>query len=165
MNRIVRGYLLLCALLLLSGCVKAVRPASDDALQVAAVPDAVHSSTAAREEMTRVARAGMTTLYYDETSRSIALYDANSGVLWRALPETENADAAMAELELLVDGQRVTLNTQAHCTKESGLSVTRTETGLLLEYQLDANLPDERHYTCTVYQNGDPRTPFEIPNT
>ena len=84
MNRIVRGYLLLCALLLLSGCVKAVRPASDDALQVAAVPDAVHSSTAAREEMTRVARAGMTTLYYDETSRSIALYDANSQTLWRS---------------------------------------------------------------------------------
>ena len=145
MNKIVRGCLLLCALLLFSGCVNRVKPASDSTLTVSASPDAVRSSTAAREEMTRVARAGMTTLYYDETSRSIALYDANSGVLWRALPETENADAAMAELELLVDGQRVTLNTQAHCTKESGLSVTRTETGLLLEYQLDANLPDERH--------------------
>ncbi len=144
MNRIVRGYLLLCALLLLSGCVKAGRPASDDALQVAAVPDAVHSSTAAREEMTRVARAGMTTLYYDETSRSIALYDANSGVLWRALPETANTDAAMAEVELLVDGQRIALNTQDHCKAENGLSVTQTGTGLLLQYQLDADLPDAR---------------------
>ena len=26
------------------------------------------------------------------------------------------------------------------------------------------NLPDNRHYICTVYQNGEPMTPFEIPD-
>lgn len=33
------------------------------------------------------------------------------------------------------------------------------------EQPVTINLPDNRHYTCTVYQNGEPLTPFEIPNT
>jgi len=144
-NKIVRGCLLLCALLVLGGCVSRIQPAQIDTLQAAAQPGAIHSSRAAREEMTRVARAGMTTLYYEETSRSIALYDANSKTLWRALPEAETTGAAMLELELLVNGQRVTLNTQDHCSSDRGLTVTQTETGLQLMYQFDADLSDTLH--------------------
>jgi serine/threonine-protein kinase len=33
------------------------------------------------------------------------------------------------------------------------------------EQPVTVNLPDNRHYTCTVYQNGEPMEPFEIPNT
>ena len=32
------------------------------------------------------------------------------------------------------------------------------------EQPVTVNLPDDRHYICTVYQNGEPMTPFEIPN-
>ena len=142
MNKLVRWGLLLCALLLLGGCVNRMRPAQDDTLQAAARPDAVHSSTAHREEMTRVARAGMTTLYYDESCRGIALYDANSQTLWRSLPQTDTPNAAMLELELLVNGQSVTLNTQDHCPAETGLTVTETEDGLLLHYRFDAAVSD-----------------------
>ena len=37
--------------------------------------------------------------------------------------------------------------------------------GMDREQPVTVNLPDNRHYTCTVYQNGEPMTPFEIPNT
>ena len=131
------------ALLLLSltGCAKRIKPAA--APVVLPQTAGVHHCSKPREDMTRVLRAGMTVLYFDETSGSIALYDANSKQLWRALPEAETPDAAMLTMDLLVNGQPLTLNSQDHCAKENGVSMRKTDDGLQLTYRFAATLPDD----------------------
>ncbi len=132
--------LALCLCLLLSGCGRffaRVRPASLPAALSAATGE--HGCARPREEMTRVSRAEMTVLYYDEQSRSIAVYDANAGTLWRALPEEANAAAAMLTLTVLADGQILTLNTQDDCDTAK-TAVTQTDDGVLLRYRFRKTL-------------------------
>ena len=142
--------LLLC-LLLLTGCGRyadRVRPAAQEAAALAE-PGGVHGCALPREEMTRVARAEMTVLYYDEQSRSIAVYDANAGKLWRALPEQADEAAAMLTLTVLADGQVLTLNTQDNCDPAQTL-VTQSGDGVSFLYRFDAPLADGDRLTFTV---------------
>lgn len=135
---VVCGLLGLLCLLLLCGCgrfVDRVKPVSAD-VRPAGQSVGVHHCAKRREEMTRVSRTEMTVLYYDEESRSIAVYDANAGQLWRALPEQANADAAMLTLTVLCGKEILTFNTQDDCDL-SETEVTQTDDGLQFLYHFD----------------------------
>ena len=140
----------LCLCLLLTGCGRyadRVRPAAAPAAVSAAT--GVHKNAKAREEMTRVSRAEMTVLYFDEESRSIAVYDANAGKLWRALPEKTDAGAAMLTLQILADGQLLTLNTQDDCDP-AHTEVTTNDDGVLLRYRFQKPLESGETLTFTL---------------
>lgn len=132
---VVCGLLCLLCLLVLSGCGRF----ADRVRLVSAEPVSaerrvgVHRSAAAREEMTRVSRTEMTVLYYDEASRSVAVYDANAKQLWRALPEQEQPEAAMLTLRVLDGDRLITLNTQDDCD-EAQTAVTQSSDGVLFSY-------------------------------
>ena len=144
--------LALCLCLLLSGCGRLsvrVRPVTAPAAISAAAGE--HGCARSREEMVRVSRAEMTVLYYDERSRSIAVYDANAGTLWRALPETADEAAAMLTLSVLADGQILSLNTQDDCDPAQ-TEVTQTDDGVLLRYRFQRTLEsgDELSFTLPL---------------
>lgn len=143
------GLAVLCLCLLLTGCGRCadrVRRAEPAALSAAT---GVHKNAKAREEMTRVSRAEMTVLYYDEDSRSIAVYDANAARLWRALPEEANNGAAMLTIRVLADGQILTLNTQDDCDA-AHTDVTTREDGVLLRYRFQRTLENGEELAFTL---------------
>ena len=124
-----------------------VRPTSDP-LPVSASAG-VHSCTLPREKMTRVARAGMTVLYYEETGCSIAVYDANAEQLWRALPEQAHPDAAMLTVRILLDGQILTLNSQDNCAPEQ-VKVSVQHDGVQFRYTFSYAVRDGEPLTFTL---------------
>ena len=58
---------------------------------------------------------------------------------------------------------RVTLKAEGSDVELEGYSHTYNA-DMDRKQPVTVNLPDNRHYICTVYQNGEPMTPFEIPD-
>ncbi len=143
---------LLCLLcLLLCGCGRfadRVKPVSAG-VRPAGQQSGVHHCAAARENLTRVSRAEMTVLYYDEASRSIAVYDANAKQLWRALPEQPHPDAAMLTLTVLCGREILTLNTQDDCDGAK-TEATMTDDGVTLRYHFDVQPEKEERLQFTL---------------
>ena len=138
-NGAIGGLLCLLCLLLLCGCGRfadRVKPVSAD-VRPAGAQTGVHRCARAREALTRVSRAEMTVLYYDEESRSIAVYDANARQLWRALPAEAHPDAAMLTLTVLCGKELLTLNTQDDCDPAK-TEVTLRDNGVQFLYHFDA---------------------------
>lgn len=135
---LVCGLLCLLCLLCLCGCGRfagRVKPLSAG-VRPAGQQTGIHQCAGERETLTRVSRAEMTVLYFDEASRSIAVYDANARQLWRALPQKVHPDAAMLTLTVLCGKELLTLNTQDDCDP-SGTEVTLTDDGVTFRYRFD----------------------------
>lgn len=145
------GLLGLVCLLLLCGCGRfgeRVKPVSAD-VRPAEQSVGVHRCAKEREEMTRVSRTEMTVLYYDEASRSIAVYDANAKQLWRALPAEAHPDAAMAAVRVLYGNRVFTLNTQDDCDNAE-TTVTQTDDGVQFLYCFDVQPEDGEQLRFTL---------------
>ena len=79
---------------------------------------------------------------------------------------TDRADYTFDVVLKKTDGDislRVTLKADGSDVELEGYSHTYNA-DMDRKQPVTVNLPDNRHYICTVYQNGEPMTPFEIPD-
>ena len=95
-----------------------------------------------REKLRRVASAGMTTLYLDEATCSVSVYDASSKTLWRALPEeSKTSFPAALRLHVLADQTDFILNAQTDSVAEGRAKITELEGGVQVTYGFEKHLP------------------------
>ena len=74
---------------------------------------ALNASVAPREKLKSIARKGLTTLYFDESSFSVCVFDGASGKLWRSLPESASKEnACLLSVSVLSGSKEYILDSQ-----------------------------------------------------
>ncbi|MCQ2462790.1 MAG: DUF5696 domain-containing protein [Clostridia bacterium] len=80
----------------------------------------------------KISESGRISLYYDSESCSVCLYDSDTKMLWKSLPEKFNKKfstlPSILELDIIANGRTYTVNSQNCCVK-NGLAVCEKETG------------------------------------
>ena len=74
---------------------------------------ALNASVAPREKLKSIARKGLTTLYFDESSFSVCVFDGAAGKLWRSLPESASKEnACLLSVSVLSGSEEYILDSQ-----------------------------------------------------
>lgn len=91
-------------------------------------------SVAKRSEMKEIASSGMLTMYLDEKTMTVCVYDDISSSLYRSLPEKYSGEKTSAlSVDVLIDGRKYTLSSQSdslsfNCTEyeiaDNGVTIT-----------------------------------------
>ncbi len=107
-------------------------------------------SNTAREKLLSVCVNNMTTLYFDEKTFSIGVYDSGSGKLWRALPENESGEnAAVLSLKVLVGNDEYTLDSQSDSVAQGNAKYDLGNDGVTVSYGFQKKL-GEKDISITV---------------
>lgn len=101
----------------------------------------------------KISESGRISLYYDSESCSVCLYDSDTKMLWKSLPESFNKKfdtlPSILELDIIANERTYTVNSQNCCVK-NGLAVCeKEEGGLTVNYSflIDA---DSKSVNITV---------------
>lgn len=98
-------------------------------------------SSTAREKLLGVCVNNMTTLYFDEKTFSVGVYDSGSGKLWRALPEKESGEnAAVLSLKVLVGNDEYTLDSQTNSVATGNAKFSLESDGVTVSYLFQKTL-------------------------
>lgn len=102
----------------------------------------------------KVISSGLTDLYFDEKTCSIAVKDNTTGAWWRALSTdfVESADntPCVLSLEVIYKGQRYYLDSQRDAVAVASVTNEKTETGIIVTYTFNLKLADDKSAIYTV---------------
>lgn len=98
----------------------------------------LHSSDKA--DLSFVASSGLTQLYFDKTTTSVAVFDTSSEKYWSALPFYENNNAAVINVTLSNSGNVYSLNSQDNSVAFSSFSTQFSDKGVKVTYYMSDSL-------------------------
>lgn len=104
-----------------------------------------------KSSLKKVATAGLTALFYDETTGSVSVYDISSKTLWNSLPEKySTSKPCVISVDVVVDGKQYNLNSQDD-SFALGLAETKIENGKIsIEYKFDKTVDEKTKISFSV---------------
>lgn len=120
---------------------------------------AFSTSTAPQAKLKSILRKGLTTLYLDESSFSVCVFDGASGKLWRSLPESESKEnACLFSVSVLCGSREYILDSQNDSAALNNFQYKEENGVLTMIYRFCKQLSesDEADFTIPVrFEVGD----------
>lgn len=103
------------------------------------------------KKLKQVSQSDMFSLCFSEDSYGVSVYDSGSDTLWRSIPgEYRGEKTGVIVLELLIDGEVYTLNSQSDSKEMGGASYELKEDSVVIDYSFKRTLSDGTKIDITV---------------
>lgn len=102
----------------------------------------------------KVASSGLTELYFDKTTYSVAVKDNAAGSWWYSLSDkySKKADRTpcVLSLEVMYEGQRYYLDSQLDAVAKGNVTSTKTKSGIIVTYTFNVEFSEKETGTYVV---------------
>ena len=103
------------------------------------------------KKLQKVCQNGMLEMYFDKDTYSICVYDHSTGKLWRGLPEKFGKErAALILADVLIDGNRYTLDSQSDSVAFSSALYEASEDFVKVDYSFKRTLEDSTKISINI---------------